>query len=216
MSTADPREQQQRPSGASSEPASPASTAGASSTTPSANRASSSTTSTAAPTSTASTPAALRPRTASPGGGGAALGIAALVLGLLLGAFGMKLVDNAGDDGDGGNVLAGHVDEARYQAVILTNDKVYFGRLTEVNDTFFRLDDAFFLRETRESAEAEPVRALLPINRELHAPENSILIRQDEVVLVENLDKESPLLEEIERQTGENGSEPSTSDSGEP
>ena len=214
MSTTDPREQQQRPSAASSEPASPASTAGAPSTTPSANRASSSTTSTTAPTSTASSPTAPRPRPPS-GGGGAALGIAALVLGLLLGAFGMKLVDNAGDDADSGNVLAGNIDGARYQAVILTNDKVYFGRLTEVNDTFFRLDDAFFLRETRESAEAEPVRALLPINRELHAPENSILIRQDEVVLVENLDEKSPLLAEIERQTGKSGSEPPTSDSGE-
>ena len=214
MSTTDPREPQQRSSGASSEPAA---TSGASSTTPSANRASSPAASTASSTSTGSTPTTLRPRTSGGGGGGgAALGIAALVLGLVLGAFGMQLIDNGGDDSDsGGNALVGNVDEARFQAVILTNDKVYFGRLSEVNDTFFRLDDAFFLRETRESPEAEPVRALLPINRELHAPENSILIRQDEVVLVENLDEESPLLEEIERQTGESGSEPPTSDSGE-
>jgi hypothetical protein len=136
------------------------------------------------------------------GPAGAALAIAALVLGLVLGAAGIKLIDSAGKDG---NPLAGNIDTGRFQAVILTNDKVYFGRLTEVNDTFFRLDDAFFLRETRESADAEPVRTLLPVNRELHAPENRMLIRQDEVVLVENLAKDSPVLGEIKRQTGGSG-----------
>lgn len=135
---------------------------------------------------------------------GMALVVAALVLGLVLGAFGMRLLDGGGGS-DSSDSLAGNIDTGRFQAVILTNDKVYFGRLSEVNETFFRLDDAFFLRETRESEEAEPVRALLPVNRELHAPENSMLIRQDEVVLVENLDAESPLTTEIERQIDANG-----------
>lgn len=209
MSTTEPREpresttsqqreqQQQRPAtqayttGSSASRADPAA---ASSSPPSAA-------STAGPVTT--TPRPRRERS-SASGSGTALAIAALVLGLVLGAFGMQLVDNSGDD-SGGNVLAGSIDENGYQAVILTNDKVYFGRLSEVNDTFFRLDDAFFLRETRENPEAEPVRALLPVNRELHVPENRMLIRQDEVVLVENLDKDSPLIDEIERQTGGNG-----------
>lgn len=135
------------------------------------------------------------------------------MLGLLLGAFGMSLI--ADDDSGASEVLAGNIDPSRYQAVILVNDKVYFGRLSVANDAFFRLDDAFFLRETRENPDADPVRTLLPVNRELHAPENSMLIRQDEVVLIEDLDEESPVLEEIKRQTEASEDEPPTSDSGE-
>jgi hypothetical protein len=129
--------------------------------------------------------------------------LAALVLGLLLGGFAMTLLADDTDDASSSDQFAGAIDEARYQAVILSNDKVYFGRIESVSDEFYRLDNAFFLRETRASADAEPERALLPINREIHAPENSMLIRKDEVVLVENLDDESPIQTEIERQLGD-------------
>ncbi len=126
--------------------------------------------------------------------------LAALVAGLLLGGLGAGLLAGGSDEVD---PFGGLVDRARYQAVILSNDKVYFGRLSSVSDEFYRLNDAFFLRETRDRPEAEPVRALLPVNREIHAPENSMLIRKDEVVLVENLDRESPILTEIRRQKGD-------------
>ena len=134
--------------------------------------------------------------------GGTNLGavLAALVLGLVLGGFGMTLL---GDTGDGGDPFGGVIDTDRYQAVILSNDKVYFGQIEDVSDEFFQLDNAFFLREQRESAESEPQRALLPVNREIHAPDNTMLIRKDEVVLVENLAEDSPILTEIERQLGD-------------
>ena len=134
-------------------------------------------------------------------GAGLGLAIAALVLGLVLGAFGATLLSDS-DDADSGDPFAGVIDDDRYQAVILSNDKVYFGQISDASDDFFQLDRAFFLRETRESAEAEPVRALLPVNREIHAPDNTMLIRKDEVVLVENLAADSPILTEIERQLG--------------
>ncbi|HVM08154.1 MAG TPA: hypothetical protein VM345_06820 [Acidimicrobiales bacterium] len=130
-------------------------------------------------------------------GRGAVVG--ALLIGLVLGALGYWLAMSISSE----DPFAGRIDANRYQAVILSNDKVYFGRITDVSDTFFELDDAFFLRETRESEDAEPVRALLPVNRELHAPENRMLIRKDEVVLVENLASDSPVLEEIRRQKDE-------------
>lgn len=125
--------------------------------------------------------------------------LAALVLGLVVGGFATSRLDRGSTEDD---PFGGALDSARHQAVILSNDKVYFGRLSSHSDDFYRLSDAFFLRETRESPEAEPVRALLPVNREIHAPENSMLIRKDEVVLVENLDKDSPILTEIRRQQG--------------
>jgi hypothetical protein len=135
------------------------------------------------------------------GGGGRNVGalIAALLVGLLVGGGLAALLLN---QDDGGDDFGGTLDSSRYQAVILSNDKVYFGQLASVSDTYYELDNAFFLRETRESAEAEPERALLPVNREIHAPDNSMLIRKEEVVLVENLAADSPILTEIKRQKG--------------
>ena len=137
------------------------------------------------------------------GNGGRSLApvLAALLAGLLIGGLATAAYLGSQDDA-GGDEFAGAIDESRYQAVILSNDKVYFGQLESVSDDFFRLESAFFLRETREDAEAEPVRALLPVNREIHAPDNTMLIRKDEVVLVENLAKDSPILTEIKRQKG--------------
>jgi hypothetical protein len=137
------------------------------------------------------------------GGRSTAAIIGALIAGLLLGGAAVALL-NSQDDGNtsSGDPFAGVVDTARYQAVILSNDKVYFGKLSAASDDFYELQQAFFLRETRENAEAEPVRALLPVNREIHAPDNTMLIRKSEVVLVENLAKDSPILTEIKRQLG--------------
>jgi hypothetical protein len=151
------------------------------------------------------------PATAGGGGGGGGGGgsralapiLLALLVGLLLGGLASAAFLGGGDDdGDDGSAFAAAIDDTRYQAVILSNDKVYFGKLESISEDFFRLDSAFFLRETRDDADAEPVRALLPVNREIHAPDNTMLIRKDEVVLVENLAKDSPILTEIKRQKG--------------
>ena len=133
--------------------------------------------------------------------------IAALLVGLLVGGLATAAFLGSGDEdedegGAGDEAFAAAIDEDRYQAVILSNDKVYFGQLASISEDFFRLESAFFLRETREDADAEPVRALLPVNREIHAPDNTMLIAKDEVVLVENLAKDSPILTEIKRQKG--------------
>lgn len=123
---------------------------------------------------------------------------AAMLAGLLAGGTGVVVADRYGDADD---PFGGAIDAASYQAVILTNDKLYFGRLRAVSDDFYQLSPAFFLRESRQDAQAQPVRALVPITREIHAPENAMLIRSDEVVVVENLDEDSPILAEIRRQT---------------
>lgn len=126
--------------------------------------------------------------------------LAALALGLILGGLATAFYLQSADDG--GDPFAGQVDPARYQAVILSNDKVYFGQIDSVSDDFFRLRRAFFLRETTGTSGGEPVRALLPVNREIHAPDNTLLIRKADVILVENLAKDSPILTEIRRQVG--------------
>lgn len=124
--------------------------------------------------------------------------VAAALLGTFLGAGGAFLLAHGGDAG--GDPFGGQVRGSAYQAVILSNDKVYFGQLRKVSDDFYQLQRAFFLREARRDEKSEPVRAVVPLIRELHAPENSMLIRADEIVVVENLDEDSPVLAEIRRQ----------------
>lgn len=100
------------------------------------------------------------------------------------------------------DVLEGRIDSTRYQAVILSNDKVYFGRLQEAGPEFFELRDAYFVRETVATEEAEGRRQVLPISREIHTPENRMLVRKAEVVIVEDLSPQSEILQEIRRQAG--------------
>lgn len=141
-----------------------------------------------------------RAETSRPGSGRV---IAAVLLGLVVGVLGtLALVTMTDEDEAEVDPFAGLIQRDGYQAVILANDRVYFGKIEAAGADFYRLDDAFFLRETAagEGDEAQATRALLPINRELHGPENSMLIRRSEVVLVEDLADDSPILREIERQ----------------
>src|SRR5688572_26387921 len=59
--------------------------------------------------------------------------LAALLAGLLIGGLATGAFLGSQDD-DGGDEFAGAIDATRYQAVILSNDKVYFGQLESVSD----------------------------------------------------------------------------------
>lgn len=96
------------------------------------------------------------------------------------------------DDPFGGEVAA---DE--YQAVVLTNDRVYFGRLQGRRGEFFLLTDVYFLRDAAAEGAGDPVRQVVPLTAELHGPEDRMLIHESQLVLVENLAPGSAVLETI-------------------
>ena len=110
---------------------------------------------------------------------------------LLLALFGLpKLLDKG--------AFGGNLDEGGYQAVILSNDKVYFGKLKDVSGDFYQLEDAYFARDVAPAQEGGNVqRQVLPVSNELHTPENSMMIRKDDVVIVENLSEDSEVLKAI-------------------
>src|SRR4051794_4212498 len=65
------------------------------------------------------------------GSGGSSAWVAlALAAGLLLGGLAMFLATNKSD----ADPFAGRVNAARYQTVVLTNDKVYFGKIAAAGD----------------------------------------------------------------------------------
>lgn len=136
---------------------------------------------------------------ARPAGAGLVPILLALLVGVALGVGGALALDRNGAPGPA-DPFTSQIDRGSYQAVILANDRVYFGQIRAANADFYRLENAYFLRESRADEASEPVRALLPVNREIHGPKNEMLIARSEVVLVEDLAPDSPILREIKRQ----------------
>ena len=119
----------------------------------------------------------------------------AVVLALLVALF---LFNSVFDKGPFG----GKIDEGSFQAVILSNDKVYFGQLRDASGDFYELLNAYFVREAATAdqttqGQAPTQRQVLPIQNELHKPQNRMLIRKEEVVIVEDLASDSEILEAI-------------------
>lgn len=92
-----------------------------------------------------------------------------------------------------GDPLAGEIKTNRYQAVILTNDRVYFGHVQSLSDDLVKLRHAHYIREkpstgTDKSGGGQQV---APISEELQGPDSSMLINREQIVLIENLAKDS-------------------------
>ena len=125
---------------------------------------------------------------------------AVLVIALAVALWGMFRSEDA---------FGGKVDGDRWQAVVLTNDRVYVGKLRSAGSEFYELRDAYFLRETSAAPEADAAgegdtapasvqRQVVSLTEELHGPEDRMLIRKDEVLLVENLRADSPVAKSID------------------
>jgi hypothetical protein len=119
-----------------------------------------------------------------------------LVIGLLLGGLAWLVLSWVRPE----DPFAGVIDEDRWQAVFLSNGQVYFGHLTVASDEFYELSEAFYIRESPPTEEDQPsIREVRALSTEFHQPENRMLIRQDEVLFVENLRPDSDVAEAIER-----------------
>lgn len=86
----------------------------------------------------------------------------------------------------------------RYQAVFLDNGQVYFGKLSNVNSDYAKLNDIFYLQveqqiqpdqqqEGETAEQQQPQISLAKLGNELHGPEDEMYILQDKIVFWENL-----------------------------
>lgn len=94
------------------------------------------------------------------------------------------------------------VERDKYQAVFLTNGQVYFGKIDDVNSSFVRLSDIYYLQQSEAQAdktkaqqaatspESQANMSLAKLGNELHAPEDAMYINKDEVLFWENLKKD--------------------------
>ncbi len=90
-----------------------------------------------------------------------------------------------------------------YQAVFLTNNQVYFGKLENKNSQFPVLTDVFYLQITQNlqpsGQQTQPGTdiKLIQLGGELHGPQNAMVLNRDQIIFYENLKSDSQVVTAI-------------------
>ncbi|HPF94969.1 MAG: hypothetical protein KC582_03050 [Candidatus Magasanikbacteria bacterium] len=91
-----------------------------------------------------------------------------------------------------------------YQAVFLTNDQVYFGKLVSTRGSY-KLTDVYYL-QSKQPVQAQGTEvgsegdmALIKLGKELHGPEDWMLINREHVIFVEQLKSDSRVVQAIKK-----------------
>jgi phosphorylcholine metabolism protein LicD len=94
------------------------------------------------------------------------------------------------------------LETSRYQAVFLTNNQVYFGKVTSLNDKSVVLTDVFYIETPNNSQNsASTTNTNYTLRKlgdsELHAPEDKMVISRSQVIFWENLKDSSQVVTKI-------------------
>lgn len=104
-----------------------------------------------------------------------------------------------------------------YQAVFLTNNQVYFGKLTRSNDDYAVLTDIFYLQVDQPLQPSQPASpaggpnpnvSLIKLGSELHGPADRMEINRDQILFIENLRPDSQVVKGIEKYKSDQKSQP--------
>lgn len=84
------------------------------------------------------------------------------------------------------------VNKTRMQAVFLNGGQVYFGHISNLSDKFMRVSDIYYLRVNQAvqpdgSSKGNQDVSLVKLGCELHGPDDSMVINQQQVIFWENL-----------------------------
>ncbi len=99
------------------------------------------------------------------------------------------------------------VNSDTYQAVFLTNNQVYFGKLNNKNSQFPVLKDVYYLQITQalqpksQNAAATNIN-LVKLGGEIHAPQDAMSINRDQIVFIEDLKPDSQVVTAIKQYKG--------------
>ncbi len=105
-----------------------------------------------------------------------------------------------------------------YVAVFLTNNQVYFGKLSNLDGQYATLSDVYYLRVQRSlsegldasnvkvedkkaqsAAQAKNDLTLIKLGDELHGPTDEIKLNRDHILLIEDLKEDSKVVKAIEQ-----------------
>lgn len=99
--------------------------------------------------------------------------------------------------------FSGHslpIKKESWQAVFLSNNQVYFGKLTQLKNGYFELDNVFYLQSgqnVNDSQKESTSINLIKLGSEVHGPEDNMYISEKQVLFWENLKSDSKIVKII-------------------
>jgi len=93
----------------------------------------------------------------------------------------------------------------QYQAVFLTNGQVYFCKLGDINNSYVKCSDIFYLQvqqsvqpdDKKKDSNQQSQVSLAKLGSELHGPEDSMYISRQQVLFWENLKNDGKVVQAI-------------------
>lgn len=106
------------------------------------------------------------------------------------------------------------IEKDSYQAVFLTNNQVYFGKLTNATGDYLTMTDIFYLQvqQTVQSSKADTTTdtsgsdnvKLIKLGNELHGPKDRMQISAKQVLFWENLKADGKVAKAIDKYKADN------------
>jgi hypothetical protein len=92
------------------------------------------------------------------------------------------------------------VDTGKLQAVFLTNDQVYFGKITSINKQYVVLGNIYYLQSSNASSKDTSGQiSLIKLGCELHRPQDRMVISQQQVSFWENLESDGQVAKLVQK-----------------
>jgi hypothetical protein len=88
------------------------------------------------------------------------------------------------------------VSSQKWQAVFLSNNQVYFGKLHDLNDTYVTLTNVYYLR-TASDLDSGSNLNLIKLGGELHGPEDQMYIPKKSILFWEDMKDASHVVQSI-------------------
>lgn len=91
-----------------------------------------------------------------------------------------------------------------YQAVFLTNNQVYFGKLSKANTAYPILSDVYYIQAfapqdlTRAASTSNSQLQLVKLGSELHQPQDTMYLNKGQILFIEPLKDDSKIIQAIE------------------
>lgn len=103
-----------------------------------------------------------------------------------------------------------YVDNGKLQAVFLNGGQVYFGNITDLNESYLTLSNIYYLRVNQQVQPDQNTNtnsndiSLVKLGCELHGPQDSMVINRDQIIFWENLKDDGQVAKAVQEYRSQN------------
>jgi hypothetical protein len=102
------------------------------------------------------------------------------------------------------------IDGSKYQAVFFANGNVYFGKLEDFNDKYYKMTKVYYPQAQQNATETDSNKqqtvsnqnniTLLKLSDAIHGPDDAMMITKDQVLFYQDLRSDSKVSKLIDNQ----------------